>query len=67
MTENGWLEGVGDKVGCIELVSGGFGAGEGAGSGIGMFFDVWASVGALDVVSDDVRVLEGLCRRNTCS
>lgn len=66
MTENRWLEGVGDKIGCIELISGGFGAGEGAGGGIGIVLNVWTFVGTLEVISDDVGVLEGFCGKNIC-
>jgi hypothetical protein len=52
------LEGVGNEIGCVELISGGFGAGEGAGGENGclgsklMVLDVWGMFwGALWCIS----------------
>ena len=68
------------ETGCVGPISGGFGAGEDAGPGgenscgdvavacagslcwLGV---VWGFVGLLDIVSDDVGVLEGLCGKET--
>ena len=53
-----------DETGCIELISGGFGAGEGAGGENGCWLSFWivlGLVGTLDIVDDDVGVLEGVC------